>query len=102
MYWTVKEWQNQLAEWQDATFPDSTLTTTLAHLRDEVNNELNEECAADEIADCVFLLMGFATKRGIDIEAVMREKFQINIARKWSSEINKKGFFSHCDDTTLK
>lgn len=91
----------EIAAWRDKTFPNRTEETILNHLRDEVNTELHEGCEAEEIADCILLLIGYSEFRGIDPWEEVSKKFQKNLARKW--EWNEEiGTFTHIKDDTGK
>lgn len=94
----LEAWQFQVGYWAEQTFPKSTEATILAHLRDEVNNELCEGCDGEELADVAMLLFHLAYKRGLNLSDEISRKFAINCRRKCQTEPNEKGFMSHVDD----
>ena len=80
---TPDQFQREVGEWGKATFPNSTLLSIMAHLREEVA-ELDHEVRAglpkhgparyfgqvaigEELADCYLLLLHLAHRVGIDL-----------------------------------
>ena len=94
--WDVEDWQDNVGKWAEKTFPQSSQESIIAHLRDEVNNEIGVDCDPDELADCVMLLLHLAHKRGIHLDQEMRNKFSKNKERKWGN-VNSKGFWEHIE-----
>lgn len=97
--WDVDDWQDNVGTWAERTFPRSSEESIIAHLRDEVNRELNVGCEPVEIADCVLLLLHLAHRRGIRLVDEMRRKHAINEQRTWATEKNDKGFFGHVEES---
>jgi hypothetical protein len=93
----INDLQYQVGKWADATFPDSTQETIIAHMRDEINTELSPDCNEDELADIALLLMHLAHKRGVDLQQLIINKHSVNEGRTWENEKNDKGFFGHID-----
>ena len=96
--WDVDDWQDNVGKWAETTFPKSDEESVIAHLRDEVNNELHPGCDVEELADCVLLLLHLAHKKGEPLVQAMRIKHGINQRRKWATEKNEKGFFPHVEE----
>ncbi|WP_018629220.1 dATP/dGTP pyrophosphohydrolase domain-containing protein [Niabella aurantiaca] len=93
-----------ITEWQDKTFPDSTVHSRLAHLKDEIR-EIEDEVMImgdprEEFADAFFLLFGAAYKAGMsydDIVDFIDKKFQKNLNRKWGKP-DERGVVNHIDN----
>ena len=76
----VGEFQQQVGQWADATFPFSNRETRIKHLAEELG-ELYDAAAAHggkEVADkaaggAVLMLLHIAYAEGVDVQAVMRE-----------------------------
>ena len=69
----MSEIQDKIAEWSGKTFPDGTAITRFTHLKQEIKKlgeALYEDSSnldiADEIADCMILLIGIAEDCDID------------------------------------
>lgn|SRR3989338_1430190 len=86
-----KEQFEQITEWQDQTFPESTSLSRAKHLQKEVQ-ELIDDLESDhigaelEFADCFILLFGAAKKYGFNYEwicEIIQRKFEVNQSRKW-------------------
>ena len=89
--------QRAVGEWADATFPHATPSTIVAHLRDEVLDELDPHADPSEAADCFLLLLHFAHKRGFDLAAAALDKLDVNRARSWSPP-DERGVSTHLAD----
>lgn len=72
--------------WSKATFPESTSSSVLAHLREEMI-ELAEEVdpvrRREECADVLILMLDLAHYEGWDLWAALSAKHEKNRARKW-------------------
>lgn len=90
--------QAEIGQWADDTFPQSSQETIIAHLRDEVGNEITVDCDPHELADAALLLLHLAHKRGLSLASLVREKYERNKQRTWQSEKNERGFFSHTSE----
>lgn len=79
------DFQKELGDWCDQTFPNSTPATILRHFKDEAKELLDATDAEtdQEIADCIMLLLHLAHKRGISARDAIRDKFEICKRRKW-------------------
>lgn len=93
---TLHALQERVGRWADSTFPHATLTSILAHLRDEVNGELSPEAPPSEAADCLLLLLHYAHKRDIDLYAAAEAKLDVNLERAWS-EPDERGVSVHVE-----
>lgn len=83
---------NEITEWQQRTFPNSTELSRVKHLIKEVDELKDEVCVGTveekemEYADCFFLLFGAAKMAGMtynDICYAIERKFEINRQRQW-------------------
>lgn len=104
--------QNDVGIWGGETFPQGTVTTILAHLRDEVDEledalmhpasytsmSANREMLAGEMADVYLLLLHLAHRTGVDLEMAAAEKFDINKQRTWTTD-SGRGYVKH-DEVT--
>jgi hypothetical protein len=73
----------ELMDWQRETFPHGTPASCVAHLVEEVAELSANPTDASEIADCYFLIVGAASRAGIDLVSALREKLAVNRARAW-------------------
>jgi NTP pyrophosphatase (non-canonical NTP hydrolase) len=106
----TKEQFNEITDWQDETFPESTELSRVKHLIKEVcelefeakifeksptaHNRSNKN---QEYADCFFLLFGAAKKAGMSYEDICRAidfKFEINKNRTWGKP-DENGVVEH-------
>ena len=81
---TLDELQARHGAWSAATFPHQTPSSIVAHLREEVD-ELAQDFAADEAADCLLLLLGLAAVRGFSLWEAATSKHAVNKARTWGT-----------------
>lgn len=99
---------NEIAAWQQDTFPGGTPDSTLHHLLDEIRElryalRLDPSSSHEELADCMFLLFGCADRMGMsyqDIQEAIQTKFSINKARKLGKP-NEKGVVNHVDEPSV-
>ena len=77
--WKVKDEVDELcdaaSEWEDDGWDE-----------DEENDDFSEE-----LADVIIMSLSVAGKLGIDIDAAVRRKMEINKGRSWKHENDKKG-----------
>lgn len=81
----------EITEWQERTFPAATAQSKVLHLRDEVNELMDDLRIGSpsrrlEFADCFILLFGAAAADGMTYEDICNaidDKFEINKSRKW-------------------
>lgn len=91
------QFQEAVGRWADQVFPHSTLKSILAHLQEEVEEELNESASPDEAADVLLLLLHYAHKRQFDLFEEAKRKFDINRGRRWSKP-DVSGISRHLED----
>ena len=92
----MKELLSEIAVWAEQTFPNEGVTGKLAHLKEEIEELLDDPTNLDEWADCFLLLFDAARKQGIeydDIAAAMRAKFERNKLRRWVEDM--PGIYHH-------
>lgn len=84
--------QREVRTWADATFPDRTMASVLAHLREELDelaaatllDEDNGE-VAKECADIGLLLLSMASLIDQDLASLMAVKHALNKGRTWTT-----------------
>jgi NTP pyrophosphatase (non-canonical NTP hydrolase) len=86
----VENFQLEISDWQDETFPKANALSKMSHLAKEIielNKTLVEPSSQmeieEELADCQHLLFGIASKCGINLYEATRQKFEINKKRIW-------------------
>jgi len=92
--------REKLCLWAEKTFPTATETTVLNHMQsemDELYDAVTKEQKGEEAADIMMLLLHFCHKNKISLSYEVKRKHLINIDRKWETEENEHGFFSHID-----
>lgn len=93
--------QKEIDEWQREVFPESDSVSKISHLREEVNElmdefntlDIDKEKIAMELADCALLLFGIAGLNDIDLLESVETKFEINKKRKWKDPVD--GVYFH-------
>ena len=93
---------NEICKWQKETFPKSTAHSKSCHLRQEVEELIDDLETGNwkrrlEFADCFILLYGAAAADGMtlqDITDAMHEKMEINYKRKWGNP-DENGVVNH-------
>ena len=86
--------QYDVGEWADKTFPQSSPHSILSHLAEGVG-ELAElpGNTAEEMADCLLLLLHLGHKLGIDVFDEAQKKFYVNQQREWEKDAGEKGYW---------
>jgi hypothetical protein len=81
--------------WADRVFPDRTDASMYLKLYGEIAEMIDADDAhvEGEVADVLILILDFAKRKGIDVEAAIARKMKINQDRSWVH--NKLGAFSH-------
>ena len=87
------DFQREVGEWGNLTFPKGTPDSLVAHLKKEVD-ELGETHDPEEAADCLLLLLHHAHKCGYDLVIETFRKFKTNKLRKWG-EPDENGVVEH-------
>lgn len=85
-------WSKPISDWSRATFRAATPQRALDRTDDEFC-ELLEAQSAEEAADVVICLCGFAAAKGFDLAAAVEAKMAINRQRKW--KLNGDGTAQH-------
>lgn len=106
---TLDEFQKEVGEWGEATFPHSQIESIANHFYEEASEFVqavyhpedggNGEWwsqADEEAADCVLLLMHYFHRRDKSLVEVMEAKMKVNRTRKWG-EPGEKGYSKHED-----
>jgi hypothetical protein len=82
---SMRSFQMRHGTWSRKLFPDQSQQSMIDHLRDEVLNEVYEDCHPHELADVVMLTCAIANKQGVDLWSAMEEKFEIVKKREWDT-----------------
>lgn len=85
--------QHDISKWQRETFPGGTFEGQYTHLKKEIK-ELGVDRTAEEIADCLILILGLADKLSIDAHTSARLKLEVNKSRTWGEE-DEHGVIEH-------
>lgn len=100
---TVQTWdnwqdiQNEIGEFTDKTFGQSTVESKFEHLREELDEVIADPKDELEWADCLILLLDAARREGFDmtdLHKAITKKMEINRARKWGSA-DENGVVKH-------
>lgn len=91
---TFSDFQRDVYEWAQRTFPGSTLAAKLAHLRRELDEIQQQPTDAHEWADAFLILLHGAASYGHDLLAAAREKFALVQQRKWGAP-DAQGVIEH-------
>ena len=101
---TLRQMQDEIGAWGDATFPTSTFISVASHFEEEAAEFLAEirsgesvDAVLNELADCAILLIQFAHKNGFDLSQVIERKMAINRARTWNTTPEPEGHFKHVE-----
>lgn len=95
-----QEFQNELAEWSDKTFPmqhQDNAKPKFEHLLEEVIEVRDSPFDILEYADCISLIIDAARINGFTMDDIFKgceEKLRINKKRKWGKP-NALGFVNH-------
>lgn len=79
----------EITEWQDSVFMEATPLSAATHLQREVRELIfdlkngNPKSSESEMADCFLLIIATAHLSGVDLEAAIEEKMEINRNRVW-------------------
>lgn len=87
----------EIAEWQNETFPNATVESKLHHLKEEVEELLETPYDESEYADAFLLLWGAWAKQGKTFEQPMDAvdaKMEINRNREWGNP-DENGVIKH-------
>lgn len=94
---------NEIKQWSTETFPNQATTSVTHHLNEELielyqvcdgvdrGEDVGERSVAEEIADCIILLVALAGIYGIDIEEAIKNKHEINRTRTFKYD-EKRGY----------
>lgn len=93
----VDRFQKLLGDWCTKTFPDAKLDGILKHLEKEVVEELQvHPDDPHELADCIILLIHYATRKGWSIHDAVLSKFEILKTRVWGKP-DEHGVIEHVE-----
>lgn len=92
---SLKELQQEISRWADSVYPNRSFSATVGKFHEEIA-ELEQSGHADpsEYADVIILALDLATLCGIDIEAAVRAKLEVNYQRTWAID-PETGLMSH-------
>lgn len=92
------QFQREVSEWAQATFPGQTPASKLKHLCEEFEELKRDPTDGEEMADCFILLLNLAEMNGHDLMHEARQKLAKNRARKWG-EPDEFGVCHHIKET---
>lgn len=82
---SVTEFQREVSQWAQATFPHQTPHSKMCHLEKEIK-ELREDLNdTEEMADCFILLLNLCEMAGGDLFEAAKRKMEKNRKRKWGT-----------------
>lgn len=100
----LQKFQDDLAQWTDATFGENRAPSrSLHHLKEEVEELILDEYDHYEYADAFILLLDCARRAGLtakDLLAKAYEKLEINKKRKWGPP-DANGVRHHIKDANI-
>lgn len=92
--------KNLIVGWADNVFPNRTITNALTKLvMEEIPEYLRAQDDPMEMADLGILIYDIAHLAGVDLDAAIRAKMEINKRRLWAVS-GKTGLMSHIKDYT--
>jgi hypothetical protein len=84
----------QFLPWADATFPEATSASCIAHLASEVEELKEFPGHPEELADAFMLIVHAAHRAGVDLADAVLRKLAKNRRREWGPT-NEQGFREH-------
>lgn len=81
---TFEELRYEATRWQRRTFPNESIGSILAHLREELKELEDAPGDAHEQADVLLLLIALADRTGVDLVEAAKDKLEICKRRKWA------------------
>lgn len=109
----LDDFQREVGEWGEATFPESNAVSIARHLNEEVRElqialdsavvtafsglRIDESSIREEVADCMLLLTHLAHQIGFSLFDAAREKHAVNTLRTWEADDGGKGYWKHVD-----
>ncbi len=95
----MKKLLEEIAKWQDETFPDATVGSKIHHLIQEIRELFEDQDSEEEYVDCFLLLWGAWAKSGRTYEQLIeaiKSKMKINKSRKWGKP-DANGVVNHIE-----
>lgn len=95
-----RDFEKEMCDWGDETFPNGTPETIIAHLKRELielEQAVDSNGQAEEVADCFMMLLHLARKTNRDILAEAQRKFEIVKLREWAPP-DDQGVVEHIRD----
>lgn len=90
----MKSIQSLIGSWNRATFPNADTAAFLDKIYEEAH-ELEQSCntatMSEEMADVAIVLMSWADREGVDLEAEILKKMRVNQVRAMSGRWTPKG-----------
>lgn len=93
---------SEIQEWSRRTFPESTPSSVMLHLQEEVGElwadmDADRPTCSEALADVFILLLHLAGHLNVDILEEVRKKMLINRNRKWGPP-QDGGYWKHIED----
>lgn len=92
----LNELQEEVVYWANQAHPGRTAESTMLKLFEEIGEMISDPRDASEYADVIIMLLDIAWQndiKGSDLELAVRNKMEINRARKW--RVTKLGTLKH-------
>lgn len=90
------QFQREVSEWAQATFPHQTAESKLAHMLKEVDELKQEPADGEEMANIFILLLNLAEMNGHDLMQQARAKMAKNRLRTWGAP-DEQGVCHHIE-----
>lgn len=90
---SIDELASEVTNQADRLFPKRTDASMFLKLYGEIAEMIESKGEADEVADVLIMVLDYAARRGIPIEAAIRAKMLVNEKRTW--KINELGVAQH-------
>lgn len=90
---STNDLSREVWEWAESAFPDRTDSSMFLKMYGELAELIDSDGDPHELADVFIMLMDYAVRKGIDIDAAVMQKLEINRARTW--KIMPNGTMQH-------
>jgi predicted house-cleaning noncanonical NTP pyrophosphatase (MazG superfamily) len=77
-----EDFEKELIHWCHHTFPAATKKSIIAHLKKEIE-ELENDDTPEELADCLMLILDYASRSNWNVVLEAKKKLEICKARSW-------------------
>lgn len=84
----IKDLQDEVSAWADAAFPDRPMQSALLKLYEEIGEMVRDIKNPSEHADVYILMLDISKMAGVDVEAAILKKLEVNRSRTWQRTNN--------------